>query len=73
MDNDALLFGKNDKYSLYDSHVIPALFLKFFLAKKFNKEAQTFNTQGFYCNKPFRSKDFTTYWEDQKNKECVCV
>ena len=38
------------------------------LAKKFNKEAQTFNTQGFYCNKPFRSKDFTTYWEDQKNK-----
>ena len=31
------IFGKNDKYSLYDSHVIPALFLKFFLAKKFNK------------------------------------
>ena len=38
------------------------------LAEEFNKEAQTFNTQGFYCNKPFRSKDFTTYWEDQKNK-----
>jgi len=38
------------------------------LAQEFNKEAQTFNTQGFYCNKPFRSKDFTTYWEDQKNK-----
>ena len=38
------------------------------LAEEFNKEAQIFNDQGFYCNKPFRSKDFTAYWEDQKNK-----
>jgi hypothetical protein len=38
------------------------------LAEEFNKEARIFNNQGFYCNKPFRSKDFTTYWEDQKNK-----
>tara|TARA_R100000084_G_scaffold109435_1_gene76687 strand:- start:4914 stop:7094 length:2181 start_codon:yes stop_codon:yes gene_type:complete len=34
----------------------------------FNKEARTFNTQGFYCNSPFRSKDFIKYWDDQKNK-----
>ena len=38
------------------------------IALKFNQEARTFNEQGFYCNKPFRSKDFTNYWEDQKNK-----
>ena len=38
------------------------------LALKFNQEATTFNDQGFYCNAPFRSKDFTKYWEDQKNK-----
>lgn len=38
------------------------------LSFKFNKQAQIFNDQGFYCNKPFRSKDFTEYWEDQKNK-----
>ena len=38
------------------------------LALKFNQEATTFNDQGFYCNAPFRSKDFTAYWEDQKNK-----
>jgi len=34
----------------------------------FNKEAQIFNKEGYYCNKPFRSKDYTTYWEDQKEK-----
>jgi len=34
----------------------------------FNKEAKLFTSQGFYCDKPMRSKDFMTYWEDQKNK-----
>ena len=38
------------------------------MAFEFNTEAKAFNEQGFYCNKPFRSKDFTNYWEDQKNK-----
>ena len=38
------------------------------LSFKFNEQAQIFNDQGFYCNKPFRSKDFTQYWEDQKIK-----
>ena len=34
----------------------------------FNNEAKVFNEQGFYCDKPFRSKDYINYWEDQKNK-----
>jgi len=34
----------------------------------FNEQAILFNTQGFYCDKPMRSKDFMVYWEDQKNK-----
>jgi hypothetical protein len=34
----------------------------------FNKEATRFNDQGYYCNAPYRSKDFTKYWDDQKNK-----
>ena len=34
----------------------------------FNHEAKVFNDEGFYCNKPFRSKDYVNYWEDQKNK-----
>jgi hypothetical protein len=34
----------------------------------FNKEAKNFNQQGYYCDKPFRSKDFTIYWNDQKHK-----
>ena len=38
------------------------------VALKFNEQARVFNDQGFYCNAPFRSKDFTAYWEDQKNK-----
>jgi len=37
-------------------------------ALKFNEQAQIFNKEGFYCQAPFRSKDFTIYWEDQKNK-----
>ena len=38
------------------------------IALKFNEQAQIFNKEGFYCNAPFRSKDFIAYWEDQKNK-----
>ena len=34
----------------------------------FNHEAKVFNDEGVYCNKPFRSKDYVNYWEDQKNK-----
>ena len=34
----------------------------------FNKEARSFNKDGFYCSAPFRSKDFITYWNDQKDK-----
>jgi len=34
----------------------------------FNEQAKFFNKNGYYCNKPFRSKDYTTYWDDQKDK-----
>ena len=34
----------------------------------FNQEAINFNKDGFYCSAPFRSTDFTSYWNDQKNK-----
>tara|TARA_Y100001937_G_scaffold15075_1_gene20515 strand:+ start:25053 stop:27242 length:2190 start_codon:yes stop_codon:yes gene_type:complete len=34
----------------------------------FNEQAINFNKNGFYCDKPFRSKDFVEYWNDQKNK-----
>ncbi len=34
----------------------------------FNEQARIFNTKGVYCDKPFRSKDFMAYWDDQKNK-----
>ena len=35
---------------------------------KFNQEARNFNDTGVYCDKPFRSKDFIKYWDDEKNK-----
>tara|TARA_R110002012_G_scaffold259902_1_gene441523 strand:- start:4238 stop:6427 length:2190 start_codon:yes stop_codon:yes gene_type:complete len=38
------------------------------MAFKFNEEAKKFNKEGVYCTSPFRSKDFTAYWEDQKDK-----
>ena len=34
----------------------------------FNEQARTFNDQGYYCNAPFRSKDFTKYWDTEKDK-----
>ena len=38
------------------------------MAYKFNEEAKRFTAEGVYCSSPFRSKDFTAYWDDQKNK-----
>jgi hypothetical protein len=34
----------------------------------FNDQASKFNKEGYYCNSPFRSKDYIAYWNDQKNK-----
>jgi hypothetical protein len=34
----------------------------------FNEEANRFNSQGYYCSKPFRSKDYVKYWNNQKEK-----
>ena len=34
----------------------------------FNEQSKNFESQGFYCAAPFRSKDFNYYWDDQKEK-----
>ena len=34
----------------------------------FNEQATIFNDQGFYCDKPFRSKDYIKYWNLEKEK-----
>jgi hypothetical protein len=34
----------------------------------FNEQARIFNKQGYYCNKPFRSKDYIKYWNFEKEK-----
>ena len=34
----------------------------------FNAEVRKFQKQGYYCHAPIKSKDFITYWDDQKNK-----
>jgi len=34
----------------------------------FNQEAVKFRDQNVYCTFPFRSKDFISYWDDQKHK-----
>ena len=36
--------------------------------KIFNEEGRKFQKQGFYCAAPVKTKDFITYWDDQKNK-----
>ena len=34
----------------------------------FNEQAKIFNKRGVFCLHPTNSKDFVTYWEDQKDK-----
>jgi hypothetical protein len=34
----------------------------------FNLQATIFNKQGFYCNAPFKSRDFINYWDGEKKK-----
>lgn len=34
----------------------------------FNEQAKIFNKKGVFCLYPTNSKDFVTYWEDQKDK-----
>lgn len=34
----------------------------------FNEQALKFKDQNVYCVAPFKSKDFVTYWDDQKHK-----
>ena len=50
------IFSEPGKYKFDDTALL------------FNEQAVLFNSQGFYCDKPMRSKDFMKYWEDQKNK-----
>lgn len=37
-------------------------------SKEFNSQARKFKRDGFFCDAPNRSKDFITYWDDQKLK-----
>ena len=39
----------------------------------FNGEGRNFQKNGYYCNAPFRSKDFIAYWDDQKAKSVYGV
>ena len=34
----------------------------------FNSESRNFRANGYYCDSPFKSKDFINYWDDQKLK-----
>jgi hypothetical protein len=37
-------------------------------SKIFNEQAKLFNEKGFYCQAPEGTKDFRSYWDDQKTK-----
>jgi len=37
-------------------------------AWKFNEQAQIFDSRKYYCNSAFKSKDFRTYWDAEKEK-----
>ena len=37
-------------------------------ANIFSEQAQNFKRDKVYCTAPFKSKDFLSYWDDQKKK-----
>jgi len=52
----AKIFSEPGKYKFDDTSFL------------FNQEAVKFREQNVYCTFPFRSKDFVTYWDNQKER-----
>jgi len=52
----ATIFSEPGKYGFDETSLL------------FNQEAVRFRDQNLYCVAPFRSKDFISYWDDQKHK-----
>jgi hypothetical protein len=50
------IFSKPGKYGFDETSLL------------FNEQALKFKDQNVYCVAPFKSKDFVTYWDDQKHK-----
>ena len=64
------LFETDEDFAIFikDLFKEPGLYQFDETAFLFNEQARFFNDKGIYCDKPFRSKDFIEYWNDQKNK-----
>ncbi len=64
------LFETDEDFAIFikDLFKEPGLYQFDETALLFNEQARFFNDKGIYCDKPFRSKDFIEYWNDQKNK-----
>ena len=39
----------------------------------FNEQAFVYNAKEYYCTAPFKSRDYLTYWDDQKDKNRMGV
>ena len=52
----AAIFSEPGKYAFDETSLL------------FNQEAVKFRDQNLYCVAPFRSRDFISYWDDQKHK-----
>ena len=48
------LFGEPGKYNFDETSLL------------FNSESRKFRENGYYCDSPFKSKDFINYWDEQK-------
>ena len=55
------LFKEPGKYEFDDS------------VQHWQTEAIRYNTFGYFCEAPFRSRDFIRYWDDQKRKARIGV
>ena len=63
-------FNTREDFAAYirDLFKEPGQYLFDDVSYEFNAEATKFNTQGFYCAAPFKSRDFINYWEGEKKK-----
>lgn len=59
---------RDDFKDFVQSKFLPPGEVKLYNTNMWNAEARRFDTQGYYCNAPFKSKDYMKYWGEEKEK-----
>lgn len=59
---------RDDFKDFVQSKFLPPGEVKLYNTNMWNAEARRFDTQGYYSNTPYKSKDYMKYWGEEKEK-----